>query len=173
MGVSIQTAASSVGQALKALPLGHLIRVLGEGIADAQYALDQKSIEITRMMAGSGTSTVTDVKGNTQTINYADYKIDFGGKNYSLLELGFTPSFYQFTETTLEVKMTVEMKIVQDEKWGYDIQLYCGTLTAENSNKFQISANATTIMKTKLVPLPPPAILEERVRLLLEAEKAA
>ncbi|MCP4665442.1 MAG: hypothetical protein GY849_03670 [Deltaproteobacteria bacterium] len=177
----------SVGQKLAELPIGDLVTSMGESIAYAQLRLDETSLKIAHMMSGLD----------------PEDRIIFGGKAYSLFELGFTPAFYQFTETTLEVKMTITMSLEQlsvEKKhvekpitktetervakrgsWGkksYEtktrtVKVGVTTFDTELSNKFQFSATGTSSMKTKLVPVPPPAILEERIRMVLDQEKAA
>ncbi len=173
----------SIGSKLSELPLGDLVMSMGEAIALAQLKLDETSLKIAHTMSG---------------IDEED-RIVFGGRAYSLLELGFTPSFYQFTETTLEVKMTLSMSLEQEtteskhvekpitktetEKkkksgWGsksYEtktkkVQVGVTTFDSSVSNKFQFSATGASSMKTKLVPVPPPAIFEERVRQMLDEE---
>jgi hypothetical protein len=40
-------------------------------------------------------------------------KID--GQELTLLELGFTPTFYQFADTTIEVKISMSMKAAEED----------------------------------------------------------
>ena len=165
----------SVGQELASVPIGDMITSLGIGIARAQFELDQTSADIARMMSG---------------IN-PDDRVQFGGQSLSLIELGFTPTFYQFIESTIEVKIVVNMEISSSSEvksntktastelksgwsWWYGgkakISATTTTVDAKYSNKYDYSVEGSSLVKTKLVPVPPPAILEERIRVLMDEE---
>jgi hypothetical protein len=47
------------------------------------------------------------------------------------------------------------------------------TVSASYSAKYQYSAEGSSLMRTKLVPVPAPAILEERIRAMIAASTAA
>ncbi len=101
----------ALGQALQDVPLGTMIRNLGFAIADAQGAMDKKSIEAA-MALGSEKVTITDAK-NRQI-------------SKSLLELGFTPTFYQFTEADIELSVTLSMRVEDETKVGFKAGLSIG-----------------------------------------------
>lgn len=109
----------------------------------------------------------------------------------SMLELGFSPTFYQFVDTIIEVKISI--KYTQDgavaraqaaaqlnsagQTQGLRGLIFGGrrsaTVTTSHVNatysqKFSYSAEGSSLLRTKLVPIPPPAILEERIRLQMD-----
>lgn len=112
----------------------------------------------------------------------------------SMLELGFAPTFYQFVDTIIEVKIAIKITVentsnfasratTDTKKANYSKGLFgrsgnssttvCATqVDASYSQKYNYSAEGSSLLRTKLVPIPPPAILEERVRALFEANKA-
>ena len=99
-----------VGQELLSVPFPQMVRNLGVGIAEAQFQLDLVSLKIARMMAGyevpdddAPPSVGTDDNERKYLIQFSD------GVEYSLLELGFTPTFYQFVDTVIELKMSISM----------------------------------------------------------------
>lgn len=100
--------ASVVGQLLQDVPLGTMIENLGLGIATAQERLDNVAIEATLRLANTNT-TLLDADGNTVT--------------RSLLELGFTPTFYQFTEATLDVSFIASMQVAEALTVGFGVQV--------------------------------------------------
>ena len=100
--------ASVVGQLLQDVPLGTMIENLGLGIATAQERLDDVAIEATLRLANTNT-TLLDADGNTVT--------------RSLLELGFTPTFYQFTEATLEVSFIASMQVAEALSVGFGVRV--------------------------------------------------
>jgi hypothetical protein len=42
------------------------------------------------------------------------------------------------------------------------------SVNATYSNKYSYTAEGSSLLRTKLTPVPPPAILEERIRQLME-----
>ncbi|WP_396267760.1 hypothetical protein [Ideonella sp.] len=119
----------------------------------------------------------------------------------SMLELGFTPTFYQFVDTIIEVKIAI--KITRESTYGTKssntlrtetnsksssgggIWSFFGGSSNNNSRntvqtsqvdasyqaKYGYSAEGSSLLRTKLSPLPPPPILEERIRRMMDAEE--
>jgi hypothetical protein len=115
--------------------------------------------------------------------------VEFDGKQLSMLELGFTPTFYQFVDTIIEVKISISMSYSSEYKrtvaksstsagvaFGFftaGVSARSSSVSASFASKYQYSAEGSSLMRTKLVPVPPPAILEERIRKIVEREAAA
>jgi hypothetical protein len=118
----------------------------------------------------------------------------FGGEALSLLELGFTPSFYQFVDTVVEIKVSVSMtreetmsverqeSTTQTQRWTEGGFLGIGgtqhtrtnttTVSSQFASRFQYSAEGASVVRTKLVPVPPPAALASLVRELAAEQRA-
>jgi len=130
-------------------------------------------------------------------------------KLVSMLELGFTPTFYQFVDTIIEVKIAIKMTretefsstskttsttslrkdIVEpvmtfgmrigdmsmatyrSQKTGTIDQVVSTSVDASYASKYSYSAEGASLLRTKLVPVPPPTILEERIREVMESER--
>jgi hypothetical protein len=136
----------------------------------------------------------------------------------SMMELGFTPTFYQFVDTIIEVKIAISIRsetaeIKTDSRkidqksdsvanqnassysyrgsnyWSpnssyrssssssYSDRTVTNTVTtsqvnAAYSQKFGYSAEGSSLLRTKLVPVPPPTILEDRIREVMRIENA-
>lgn len=97
-----------VGQLLQDVPLGAMIENLGVAIATAQERLDNVAIDATLRLANTKT-TLFDADGNEVT--------------RSLLELGFTPTFYQFTEATIEVSFIASMQVAEVLSVGFGLRI--------------------------------------------------
>jgi len=175
-----------VGTDLLNAPFPEMVRSLGVGIAEAQYELDLVSMKIARMMAGyapdeneeDGAAPSTEEAERTLLVPLGD------GNNYSLLELGFTPNFYQFVDTMIELKMSISMSKETNVsrssttvnanvkgKLGFfsaSVSMRVSTVSASYASKYQYSAEGSSLMRTKLVPVPAPAILEERIRAMID-----
>lgn len=118
----------------------------------------------------------------------------------SMLELGFAPTFYQFIDTIIEVKIAIKItrsveigrKRTDTSKnetksararigfgGGFGVRTNSNTSVATSqvdatySAKYSYSAEGSSLLRTKLAPLPPPPILEERIRNLMELENEA
>lgn len=111
-------------------------------------------------------------------------------RRISMLECGFTPTFYQFVDTIIEVKISIKYtqegsvnssgsvtvqspvkrigKGLKKLKSGKTVQI--AQVNASYSQKYSYSAEGSSLLRTKLVPLPPPAILEERIQRMIEQE---
>jgi hypothetical protein len=192
------TPPQSVGTELMEVNFSHLVGSMGQGIADAQLRLDMVSMQLAQMMSGRAYKLlVMNENGNFRldennrpvTIDMPAVRVTFGGEEYSLLELGFTPTFYQFVDTIIEVKVSVsitreataarstvdvdsQMGLGGNLVTGFNVGLKVSTVSASFASKYQYSAEGSSLLRTKLVPVPPPAILQERMRRLAEREPA-
>ncbi|MEH0195738.1 hypothetical protein V7S57_08370 [Caulobacter sp. CCNWLY153] len=177
----------SVGTELLAVPFPEMVQRLGVGIATAQLQLDLVSLRIARMMAGYDEDA--DEEKDGEGAKSKSYMVKFGdGQEYSLLELGFTPTFYQFVDTVIELKMSISFKSETEIKrsssattvkaggfwtpFGGGGAVSASSVSASYAAKYQYSAEGSSLMRTKLVPIPPPALFEERVRALIEQRRA-
>lgn len=176
----------SLGTELLNAPLPELVKTLGVGIAEAQFELDLVSTRIARLMAGyqepapSADQPTPDPQQESTTLERSMLVKLGDGKQYSLLELGFTPTFYQFVDTLIELKMSISMtretEVEQASRqldaslkgsvgfFSASAKMRVSTVSASYAAKYQYSAEGSSLMRTKLVPVPAPAILEERIR---------
>lgn len=99
--------AKVIGQLLQDVPLGTMIENLGVAIATAQERLDNVSIDAALRLANTRT-TLFDADGREVS--------------RSLLELGFTPTFYQFTEATIEVSFIASMQVAKALSVGFGLR---------------------------------------------------
>ncbi len=176
----------SVGTELLNVPFPQMVRNLGVGIAEAQFELDMVSLKIARMMAGYA---VDENDGSMLPGSEDDgerkYLVKFSdGAEYSLLELGFTPTFYQYVDTVIELKMSISTssEITQERKssrtsvaggwFMFGGGMTASSVSASFASKYQYSAEGSSVMRTKIVPLPAPALLEERIRQMINARSA-
>jgi len=137
------------------------------------------------------TKTLTEVKYYDVPIvkaaNVSDENAIFVPTRVSMLELGFSPTFYQFVDTIIEVKMSItytsegtnsketESSTKAGASGGFLFgKVSCARASSVNasySQKFNYSTEGSSLLRTKLVPIPPPAILEERIRAIMEVAK--
>ena len=129
-----------------------LIGRLGLSVADAQYALDRNVVELAREMA--------DPRFGLQ--------LDEDEPPVTLLELGFTPTFYQFSEATIDARLTFTMSVSHEVSVGARATafsgLYCATVDASYTGKYAFDATASSAVTARLVSVPPPSMFNERLR---------
>ena len=168
---------NQVGRELLNAPFPELVRTLGVGIAEAQYALDRVSIKIAQLMAGFKLDEQENlVRDETSLI-----KLREGDDGVSLLALGFTPTFYPFVETYIELRLAISMKKEEEVKaessirgvaWS-PIGVMAASVNASYSQKYQYEANGSSEMRTKLVTVPAPAMFESRLKQLMDETEIA
>ncbi|RMF82892.1 MAG: hypothetical protein D6737_00330 [Chloroflexi bacterium] len=153
----------SVGQELLDVPFPDMILKMALGIADAQRALDEASIETAQALAET---EVDLVLGVTQVIA-ADGTVSFESADpitVSLLQIGLQPTFYQFIESTIEVSMDIKtttsretnIKVSSKAKVGFAIWSASVRLDVKHNRKFSKEVKGTSKLFTRLVPVPPP-----------------
>lgn len=181
---------ANVGKELLDVPFPQMIKSMGMGIAQAQFELDQMSLRLAQMMSGEDFEVDEEQPdGSIETKTHQGVKVKFGGEDLSLLELGFTPTFYQFVDTIIEVKMSISMSSETSSSTssfeasisskgvggffggfgGYATSTKISSVSASYASKYSYSAEGSSLIRTKLVPVPPPAVLEERIRRMMEA----
>lgn len=231
---------TEVGSVIGNVPFGALLSSVANAIAEAQANLDNNSLRVAEMFSGnmvlrdpktllpidengavphrSEAGVYYDTAGNKFTPRTVDTRVQFGrnidgtANRLSMLELGFTPNFYQFVETLIEVKISVSLTKGLDGTtknqgditntvdksttehhssshsyggWWWrgsstysqdivhkDVQTTTTPVDATFAAKYNYAIEASSLVRTKLVPVPPPPILEQRVRQLMEIERA-
>ncbi|ATG50806.1 hypothetical protein CFK38_04150 [Brachybacterium vulturis] len=133
-------------------PLPTIVEQLGVSIAKAQFALDKNSIELAKELAAT--------------------EIEVGDEQYSLLTLGFVPSFYAFTEATVEARLSFSM--TETTEFSIDVGVDAGvnvgvamvavSVDVAYARKFSVSSEGQSSLAARLVSLPPPDGLLELMR---------
>jgi hypothetical protein len=176
---------ATVGADLLAVPFPKMVFDLAQAIAKGQTALDRSSLATLRVLARTEFDYIPEI---TEVISPGDVNT-FGGVDVtgvkveahvakplslSLLQAGITPSFYQFTESVIEVKMAISAKVsTQSEfEFGVSATASAGFLFASGSvsshvdfrtsNTYSYSAEGSSLLRTTLKPVPPPARMMPR-----------
>ncbi|WP_046758278.1 hypothetical protein [Kordia jejudonensis] len=131
------------------------------------------------------TPTTTSVALKSGTVERTIYI----PQRLSMLELGFSPTFYQFVDTIIKVAITIKFKREGSSSFNYkrdskstdrsasfswrkglktNKTVTTSQVNANYSQKYSYSAEGSSLLQTKLVPIPPPAALEERIQLQME-----
>lgn len=147
---------ANVGQELLNVPFPEMVLKLATAIAEGQFKLDQVSCEIAKFMGDPEKATV----------HLPDLTSDDPNETIvtSLIGAGFQPTFYQFTDTIIEVKMaismnkTTEAKVSASAKGGWGP--YSASVNASYSSKYSYSVEGSSLLRTKITPLPPNTFMQ-------------
>jgi hypothetical protein len=175
---------ATVGADLLAVPFPKMVLSLAQAIAKGQLALDQASLNTLKVLAKTNfdyipeiTETLTPRRFTVQGIEVTGVDVAaLPAKTVSmtLLQAGIVPSFYQFTESVIEVKMSISSKTESQSEFefGLETEAKGGWLFAsgsvsshvnfKTSNTFSYSAEGSSLLRTTLKPTPPPARMMPR-----------
>lgn len=167
-----------------ALAIAPVLQAFGGGIATAQRALDDVSIRLARAMAGldpAAYSQTADASAGTG--GSAIPPVSFSsGRSYNLLELGFAPTFYRFTEAVMEMKVAVSVSLdvsqsveTSKSKARIDLvkrQVKIASVNGFYASRYQYSGESSSLLRSKVVSLPSPALLEARIAAMQAQERA-
>lgn len=152
----------SVGQELLNTPFPEMVQKLALAIAEAQTKLDMNSTEVARFMSETEIE-LPKISGQ-------------GTNKFPLIALGFFPSFYQFQEAEIEVKMAITMAKTREFELGVKAKAgfgpFAASVNATYKSKYNYSQEGSSTLRVKLAPAPPPTMLEAYMQALIDARKA-
>ena len=138
-----------------------LVRMLAEGIADAQRSLDKCSAEILKDLAETKVNLIRNITEKVDKDGNITYT-QGPEQTVSLLELGVLPTFYQFSEATVEVNMDIVIKEDTEETSttkGRKV-LFANTRDVRLERKLGRDITMSSKLTTTLKPVPMPLHLE-------------
>ena len=174
-----------VGQDLLDVPFPKMVLSVAQAISKGQLALDMASLSTLKVLAKTkfdyipeitetltphpitttGGVTVTGVDVNTEPSRSFPL---------TLLQAGITPSFYQFTESIIEVKIAISSKMESHSEFefGTEVEASGGFLFAsatvsshvnfKTANTYSYSVDGSSLLRTTLKPTPPPTRIMPR-----------
>lgn len=140
-------------------PFGDLLYLVAESVAEAQSKLDQNTAEVLQTLAETEVEVPTHV--DRQVGDDGTVSATTTNESRSLLELGFTPTSYQFSEATidLELDLTVtEERETEREEEGSSptYSLRAGTYELTEERRYGRELQATASVSARLEPVPTP-----------------
>jgi hypothetical protein len=169
---------ATVGADLLAVPFPKMVLSLAEAIAKGQTALDKASLNTLKVLARTQFDyipeitevlTPTNITAGGTTVTGVDVQlIAPRALRMSMIQAGIVPSFYQFTESVIEVKMSISSKVESQSEFefGFETEASAGFLFASGSmsshvnfrsqNTFSYSVEGSSLLRTTLKPTPPP-----------------
>lgn len=148
-----------------------LVRMLAEGVAQGQQELDRASAEMLQELAGTRITivpTITETIAEDGTVSYEQGE----PREVSLLDIGVSPTFFQFAEATVEVAMDLSIvENIEEEGEGRSrFGLFAGTARVKAERKFERDVSVSSKLTARMVPVPSPLKLEPVRVIETEAE---
>jgi hypothetical protein len=180
----------SVGQDLLDVPFPQMVQNLAFAIARGQLALDRTSLATARALAQERVSVISEMSevivpdpydvnlpdGGTIRVTGARVQFDQARPtSMTLLQAGLFPTFYQFTESVIEVKMAISQKTASSSELEVGASLevsggffgvsvaFASHVNYKTSNTYSYSAEGSSLLRTTLRPVPPPSRLTPRI----------
>ena len=195
----------SIGQELLNVPFPEMIFKMANAIAQGQRRLDKTSLDTALALAKARVNVIPDIfeivetqklsdaaagalpgtAGDTETIK--DSSVAGKPIAMTLLQAGILPTFYQFTESLIEVKISIshhssftsefevgaEFEIKTEAEahgglFGFGASGSVSTTFASHVNyksasTYSYSAEGSSLLRTTLKPVPPPARIVPRI----------
>ena len=181
----------NVGAELASVPFGKMIYDMASAIARSQIALDKASIQLVKVLAGTTFDYVPDVvetllpnprqvkgangaplvdsNGDPVMITGVLVQTDVGDSfPLTLLQAGVNPTFYAFTNSQIEVKMSITSTQESSNTFSVGVSVTAsadflfasGSVSSHvnftSANKYSYSVTGSSSMSTVLNPVPPP-----------------
>ena len=124
-------ATSQIGAELAEVPFGDFIANVAQGIADGQRSLDLTAVQTLILLANTQVQLIPEI---TEVITPEPFDVNVSGHapievtgarvtgtpsdavTMSALQAGIVPSFYQFAEATIQLKMSLQVREVKEQE---------------------------------------------------------
>jgi hypothetical protein len=171
-----------IGQELLNVPFPQMVYQLASAIARSQSLLDRESIDILKVMGNKELAPVFLPAIKIEGGEVVEEEIET-----SMVGAGFQPTFYQFAETIIEVKMAITMSRETEytsetkgevkttsttSKWWNLSRKTVVTTTpidATYSSKYNYTQEGSSLIRTRLVPVPPNSIIQRQLDMRSQA----
>jgi hypothetical protein len=164
---------SQVGSELQEAGFGDIICSIAQGIADGQRALDLAAIQTLITLANTPVSIIPEV---TEVISSQALSVPISGQpniavtgvrvtatpsdpiQMSALQAGLLPTFYQFTDAEIDLKISVQLRqATQTETDGTQtlgIFAFASHVNFRTQNTYSYGVDASSSVTATLKPVP-------------------
>ena len=171
----------SLGSDLADVSFAELVRNLAFAIAEGQLALDRSSIETLQFLLDHNVQIVPEI---TEIIEPAEREVKVGSNGESititganirasgaapitlnLLQAGLQPTFYQFSEAEIEIKVSITIRRTEEDQTtsrggpgipvsGFTTRAFASSVDYRSANTFSYSADGASVVRVKMMPVP-------------------
>ena len=198
----------SIGQELLNVPFPEMIFKMANAIAQGQRRLDKTSLDTARALAKARVNVIPDIyeivekkklsdtldagvtlpgasTGNVETIAVRTESAK--AVSMTLMQAGLMPTFYQFTESLIEVKISISHRSSSSREFeaGAEFEVsteaeahgslfgfggsgsasttFASHVNYKSASTYDYSAEGSSLLRTTLKPVPPPARIMPRI----------
>lgn len=138
---------AKVMASLEQSPLPSLLNQLGGAIAGAQRELDLNSIRMAMQLGDA-----------------ENHGVDVDDEKKSLIELGFAPVFYHFTEATIDIRVSLSSSTSKESSFSTSATvggavyfvMFAATVSASFATKYSFKSEASSSIVARISSIPPP-----------------
>ena len=172
----------AVGQELLDVPIADMVRDLAAAVAEGQLSLDRASIETLKFLASEANAIdlipqVTEVIAPTMsTVSVNGRDVQVPGVSVTqqpttpvrttLLQAGLLPTFYQFTEALIEIKLSITLReagsVQSNARPGFDkrrAMAFAAPVNFRNASTYSHTTEGSSLLRVTMKPVPPPVRL--------------
>jgi hypothetical protein len=164
---------SQVGNELQEAGFGEILRSIAQGIADGQRALDLTAIQTLIVLSNTTVDVIPEI---AEVITPQPLSVPISGQPsievtgarvtatasdpvaMTALQAGLLPTFYQFTETTINLKLSVQLReATQTDTDGSvttGIFAFASHVNFRTQNTYSYSVDASSTVTAILKPVP-------------------
>ncbi len=198
----------SIGQELLDVPFPEMIFKMANAIAQGQRRLDKSSLDTARALARARVKVIPDIYEIVEKQKLSD-TLDTGvtlpgadtgdietiavrtesakAVDMTLMQAGLLPTFYQFTESLIEVKISISHRTSSSREFeaGAEFEVsteaeahgslfgfggsasvsttFASHVNYKSSSTYDFSAEGSSLLRTTLKPVPPPPRIIPRI----------
>jgi hypothetical protein len=164
-----------IGNEISEIPFGDMIASVAKGIAEGQRQLDLASIQT---LVELSQTTVPIIPEVAEVITPSPFEVEVSGHApvmvtgarisasaaepvpMTALQAGITPTFYQFTEATIQLKLSLQVRQVETtntdgtQSFGFLFFASHVNFRTQNTFSYQVDGAASVVATLKPVPTP-------------------
>jgi len=166
---------SQIGNELSEIPFGDMIASVAKGIAEGQRQLDMASIQTLIELSQTIVPIIPEV---SEVITPSPFEVAVSGQPsvtvtgarvsasaaepvaMTALQAGITPTFYQFTEATIQLKLSLQVRQVEevatDGTRSLGFLFFSSNVNFRTQNTFSYQVDGSASVTATLKPVPPP-----------------
>lgn len=177
-------AISQVGNELQEVDFGELVRSIAQGIADGQRALDLSSIKTLQVLANTPVEIIPEVSevivpepfqvavpvSGQPPVWVTGARVQASASEpvqMSALQAGLLPTFYQFTEADIQLKVSIQLREAEetdtDGNKSSGIFAFASHVNFRTQNTYSYAVDAAASVNVTMKPVPPSIRLQPTI----------
>jgi hypothetical protein len=166
---------SQIGSEISEIPFGDMLASVAKGIAEGQRQLDLASIRTLIELSQTLVQIIPEV---AEVITPSPFEVDVSGQSPILvtgarvtaspaqpitmtaLQAGITPTFYQFSEATIQLKLSMQVREVEqvdtDGTRSVGFLFFGSHVNFKTQNTYSYQVDGSSSVTATLRPVPTP-----------------